>query len=791
MVNITQDNLSSRQTTPNSVYLKDKIFKELVKSISPNKTWSENEKVLEGFVDILGNLSPISLNISDVFYKYKKTYDPIMNNSDTNHIKNVQNTMNQTFVNNFWSTYNKYSKDYLIWQKIQEMLIIYEGVPGQSVDRNMNFGFFENYQSMFTEDKYIANREFKVRKGTKTAMEFAYKSIWKAKAEGIFRENYYFEFNDTYQAVDIKIGSCVNPDPPVCTDPGTCDCTQPGRLVGTFLVSGNPDWGNTTTEKTPFTYQIIGSMLPIFFNTMVRDLAHPVGFGVKYKREFDTFWEDTFNIFVPISSDAVYVKSLCYDGDCTNPNDDYYWNKYGDSITKSPLIQIFKEELHYDQYRGFELTKYLFKNESFLLEYSSKSITGDDKKNIIKYYDNTFLLENLVNVNNEFDNAGDDWNATSRWSFSNGQAILDNTTSDPTVLSQEINFIEMDYVVEINIINLDGSLKMLLGDINKVNPYKELIITSSGKHTLRLSNFVNFIGEILLQESKIQSTATIESISVYKDIPAKTYLENTHSAVIVDNLKTLNPELETKDELINWNYDFHFEDLLNDMSLISSMKYPIVGSGLVIGQSVLDENILFRIGCYRPEDWSPENNYGYDSPEACCEANKPYNPPGQCHFGEIFFNNTHIRYMMDSSIIFELLGLGMEKDIIIENFDNWTLISGDADLSNGIITQGSVTSIFEIESTKCKDNSNLLFAEFEEIIPSNSPGRLNIFLKYIGNDNNEYVSILYNEGNNQGLQYWSNDSCNGNKGKFQIEISEALDINEPHQFQKIKIFKDL
>jgi hypothetical protein len=777
-----------------SLYLKDIIFKKIVNVIIPPIIDLENRELIDSFVDSLANLAPISINITDIFYKRKTTYDPILNTLDSNHIKGIQDQMNKIFMNNFWSVYNKYSKDYIIYHKIQEMLHQYDGIG--AVDKNMDYGFFENFESMFTEEKYIANREFVIRKGTKSAMEFAYKSIWKAKVEGIFQENYSFQYFDRYRWLEVTQGACINPDPPECTDPLICECTEAGKEIGTWLIAETID--NETLSRNPFNYGIVGSLLPIFFHTMVRDLAHPVGFISDYTRAFSTEWEDYFNTYLPFWADAVMVKSLCYNGDCSTPNTDYYVTTDGTpSITNSTLDNIQELELLLTRYINFKATKYIFKNKQFLLEYTQRISSGLQPKTIVEFYGNDFSTFEQLLLNNEFNNGFQDWSAGDRWSVAGGiVSLLDTGNND--ILYQSFTFLgDTKYVLEVNVLEIQGEIKVNLSSV------ESLIIRNPGKHIIRLLNFNELISEVIVQDNALGSTCKIEYINLYEDLPNTIYNEDSHSAVLMDDFKRLPPVDQTYD-IISFGNEFGDKpiipdlqdpdagDRLNEDLKIHLNKYPTIGQEISLGLAgSANELYTFTIGCYDPSDWSPENDYGYPNEDACCIANEPFNPPtwnpgDPCILANIIINNQYLQYIIDKLTI----DMHSFKSTIPlmdpQGFDSdWIITSGNAVITpDGILKQdGSVESVIEVELDECPYNNDVLLINYE-VIPEGTDD--NITIQY--EDGNGDILLSAKTGINIHEWGWivENSSCDiDNPSKIRI----ILPIGYSRPMKNIQIYK--
>jgi len=758
-----------------SLYLKDKIFKKIVQAIIPNTISDDNKASIDGFVDILSNLSPISINITDVFYKRKTSLDPILNNKNTNYIKGVQNQMNSIFMNDFWKIFNKYSHNYIIYHKIQEMLSEYDGIGG--INPNMDFEFFKLFDSMFTEEKYISGREFKIRKGTKTATEFAYKSIWKAKVEGVFQEDYLFEFSDEFGNSDnMTEGSCINPNPPVCTDPVNCDCIESGQRIGTWLISNNI--GTTIHKKMPYYYEVKGSLLPIFYHTMVRNLSHPVGYDMNYSRIFETTWEDYFNTFLPISVDSLVIKSLCYENDCNNPNIDYYITQGNPKpIINGELYKIENINNSLNEFNDYDITKYLFTTGQFILEYKQNVNLGLQTKTIIEYYGNDFTNYTQLLNNSEFD-LNTDWSYGSRWNIdtNNGIAILSGSGID-SIMSNEYDFLEnTKYIIEIKINDIYGELNASIEN-------SSIKINTIGTHVLRYISYSNNTLDVILQDTYEDSSCVVEYVRLYVDKPNKRYNESSHSSVLMENFKRLSPILLTYDDM-EFSQTYLDEDILNDnLSQIPDEKYPIIGKNIIIGTSGSNNSkLVFKTGCYN-FDIDRVIYPPYTTPYGCCEANVPYNPGSSCVFGELIPNNPNLKYISDNLETIETSNRVMKNIINNTGFDNtWQIISGNATISNGVLSQdGAEESVIEKVFDICPINDDMFIVQYNTL-----PGNIGTVTKAVFTYVSDIDLVSTELGENVLKWGWiiEGSNCSDNP---KIRITLPIDYDIP--LTNIEIYK--
>ena len=329
----------------------DLVFSDIVKNISPAVVSSDSQLLFDAFTDALGEVSPISINITDAFYKEtsQKAYvDQVINN-----ITGVQDAMKRIFLDNFWTATEDAKNNFVLRHKLEHI----EQTYGNVGLNNGHINWFEDPDEMFNMERFILGREFKTKKGTETALEYAYKTVWDSKVEGQIRNDYSYKFFDSAcdnkyglgVPINDEAGSNMNtypdvsnwptlpPDHPYYPTNGVLDSTDfltaniPGVPIGRYKILPviNLIPGDEPGDCIPFTYRVEGSLLDEFFGTMVRDLAHPVGFDGTYDRYNVSAWDDYFNLDFPISADSVNVYTLCFGGDCSKTNIDVY----SDSVT--------------------------------------------------------------------------------------------------------------------------------------------------------------------------------------------------------------------------------------------------------------------------------------------------------------------------------------------------------------------------------------------------------------------------------------------------------------------------
>ena len=372
-------------------FVNDVVFENIANSISPESISKENKELIDSFVDILSEISPISVNILDTFYTGNKNEN----------LKELQNTFSEIYLNNFISIWNRAKNDYVLMNRLKSILKKYEQ-NGYDDFINSNVSFFENIDELKKTERYILGKNFKEKKGTKTALEYAYKTIWKANIEGPLKTNYDFNMIEnecTGGNLTRGFYICSSLTNPCTYEPDGTSGTS--KLIGTFTIENDPDKVDNST-CSPFSYQIEGNMIEALFNAVVVPLAHPVGFRYIYEKVTNTNFEDYFNIEYYYTADKVSVLSLCYNNDCSEVTEDIYSSKNGSNITNSNLKNIKTGKFYSGTFKDYSYEKYIFDNEDYLISYTKADDSGDIER-IIHYNKNigndyNFNKTNFINA---------------------------------------------------------------------------------------------------------------------------------------------------------------------------------------------------------------------------------------------------------------------------------------------------------------------------------------------------------------------------------------------------------
>jgi len=347
----------------------DTVFEQVATGIAPKIISVENRAVIEAFADILSELSPVSVNNMDIFYKG----DP-SGSSHPNHIKGIQDGFAEMFLENFWSAIENAKNDYKLRNRLQDILASFVDSEGNSLLTG-DLEFFTNTDELYTMERFLAGKEFKLKKGTHAALEYAYKAIWQAEVEGPLRQDYSFNITADDCPSRFLEGFYINPiDDPI----------HPGVIIGTARIS---DYVSGATVCNPFKYSIEGSMLTEFFLAVVKPLAHPVGFNYDFIKSNAINFEDIYGSSIITRASSVRVYSLCPDGNCAEPSEIVYAARGNVvSVSNSELRNTETGKIYIGERAGQSFTKYIFENGGYLISYTITSDTGIDYE--IEYYAN-------------------------------------------------------------------------------------------------------------------------------------------------------------------------------------------------------------------------------------------------------------------------------------------------------------------------------------------------------------------------------------------------------------------
>ena len=271
--------------------LEDPVVTDKLSQISPYVIYIQNKELIDSFATTLVNYSPVSINIADYWnkdildttafvppeipetkvkiiqpFEFAEPDNPpyidpeygegFLNFSDIgrpyggalldlkksfeyntdarvcpnefeerfflNPLIGLQDRLAQINLNNFYSTLERSMNDVMIYERMRFILEEY----------NKEEGLFSNTNELFTEDKFLANRDFVTKKGTALGIKYAGRNAFDAEIQG----------SDAFYG----------------------------------------DYFMNVYEDAPFKYHIESNLLNIVFEKFVKPLAHPIGMDYMY-----------------------------------------------------------------------------------------------------------------------------------------------------------------------------------------------------------------------------------------------------------------------------------------------------------------------------------------------------------------------------------------------------------------------------------------------------------------------------------------------------------------------------
>lgn len=606
--------------TLNSLNFKeDKVFRGVVEAISPEKIFRENKEIINSFIDILTEESPIAINMTDIFNKDKSIKS----------LNALQEQFAQVYLNNFYEVWNKAKSDYRLKHKIENLLKKYQRVGIDVSRENSDIGFFENEQEMYTADRYMMAKTFNEKKGTELAVEYVYKLAWLTDIEGPIRDAYYFDIK-SQSCLGLSNGfticgsSLTDPVPPEPSqeeknmfpdmwplpfkNPMLCS-NSAAKRIGSFTIADTVD-DNTCTK---FTYEVEGSIFPEFFEAFVLPLSHPLGFGYIYRKVTSLLFEDYFNLEYIYRCDEIGVRSLCTDGDCSKPLTETYAKRArydesfniinpGGGISKSQLKYIDKGIMVEGTYRNWDYEKYTFDNEDYLIQYTYAPPLGKVQQ-VIEFYDiNKNRMTNYVK-NPSFD-TWYDWNVQlhGNWTIGDGFASFLGKSSvgeeDVYKLTQPISLKkDKNYEIIIKISGLESGENAILrlnerkiyddnGNLDHIEN-DQWVLSENIEYNIGYTAYGGEKIQIFTEQPNVDFK--IEYINIYINEPNKTYSnDRDQSDIYIINLDVPKLNLFTYDEMVIKTETVLEEDMnsLYYDHISDEDKYPIIGKNMMINDYI-------------------------------------------------------------------------------------------------------------------------------------------------------------------------------------------------------------
>ena len=407
-----------------SQVLDDNVVKGVIKRLTPYSIYTENQEFIDSFSTTLVNYSPISINIIDYWNKdindtsiiipkktekiemdiiqpfefaesdppvdegfglgfgNQKDYGGALTDSKLNFDPHFEpsicpNELDQRFyinaiigvqdklayVNMFdmYDSIRRTTRDTVVSQRIYNIL--------DSLDLTTD-GLFGNTNTLFNENRFLANRDLNTKKGTAAAIRY--------------------------------VGQGAND----------------AQLQGQVPLSGQ--YYMTVSEDAPFEYSVESNMLGVIYERFVKPLTHPIGMIYNFRTICVSEMADETEyplVKFDYSDTSVYVDCLCHVlGEEENPipPDDSeiecIYGTYPDrKIFATPDGTGLWEGIAIDEGTGnipvsretgvvfdestpgvpirYEYQQYMFENKNFLIQYTKQPDINDTSKRVeIHYY---------------------------------------------------------------------------------------------------------------------------------------------------------------------------------------------------------------------------------------------------------------------------------------------------------------------------------------------------------------------------------------------------------------------
>ncbi len=415
---ILKHNKNICDITKSEVY-DDNVVKNIFKNLTPYTIYAENKEFIDSFATTLVNYSPISLNIVDYWNKdiidnsvfvpkndtkiemgiihpfefaesdppvdadyglgfsseyglggaLTSTSDSFDNISKTtcpneakdrffiNSMIGLQDKLAYVNMYNYYSVLNNTAKDTVISNRLYKIL----DRLGLSTD-----GLFDNTNTLFKEERYLANRHLNEKKGTIPAIRYVGQSAMDSNIQGkdLLTTDYYMDI----------------------------------------------------VEDSPFNYSVESNLLDVVFERFVKPLSHPIGFMYNYRTVCRSELADENEyplIRFDYSNTYVYVACLCFstgqedvplpqqpeDINCvfgTYPDKRFFATPDGTGLWEGISQDEGTGNIPYDyeegvsgelEYKNQSYKKWTFENKNYLIAYTNDTNTSETSERVtVNYY---------------------------------------------------------------------------------------------------------------------------------------------------------------------------------------------------------------------------------------------------------------------------------------------------------------------------------------------------------------------------------------------------------------------
>jgi len=402
--------------TKSEVY-DDTVVKNIFKNLTPYTIYDENKEFIDSFATTLVNYSPISLNIIDYWnkdiidntayvpkdkasivvdiiqpFEFAESNPPVdadyglgfasnsgfggaltsltdtfnnINSNCSNEAKDrffinsmigLQDKLAYVNMYNYYSVVYNASKDTIISNRLYKILDKLE----LSTD-----GIFDNTNTLFKEERYLANRHLNEKKGTIPAIRYVGQSAMDSNIQGkdVLTTDYYMDI----------------------------------------------------IEDSPFNYSVESNLLDIVFERFVKPLSHPIGFMYNYRTvcKSELANENEYPLIrFDYSDTSIYVACLCFstgqedvplpqqpeDIDClfgVYPDKKFFATPDGTGLWEGISQDEGTGNIPYDyeegisgefEYKNQSYKKWIFENKNYLIAYKNDTNTSETSERVTVNY---------------------------------------------------------------------------------------------------------------------------------------------------------------------------------------------------------------------------------------------------------------------------------------------------------------------------------------------------------------------------------------------------------------------
>ena len=409
---------------------KDVVLDRVIHTLTPPPVWEDNAELLLAFSQTVVNYCPISINIMDYWNKAElynilvplddgvfdfipddKVYQGPPKAFFINSMLNLQEKIAGVYMSNVYNTAHEARTSHTLRQNLFHTFELF-GIP---IDDKENL-LFGDVNNLFTEEKFLTNKEFNMKKGKSISFKYITKNAYDAKIEGsLTAPSYFCEYEDI-GIFNYKVTSSILPD---VYNTFVKPLTHPLGMIGTYEKQCRSELSDRVLSDTRWNADAVtircsntSDTSPLWPPTML--LPWVINDGSVYTDPVIPLFDDQLPAG-PNNKRYIYDKSGIRGFDCVIPNTENITvnkNIQGPNDNQNALqnIVIASEngkdlwEMITDmdegqgnilrdvqtgygdfEYSGFTFTKYIFENGAYVIQYECMQEDGNIKR-LIEYY---------------------------------------------------------------------------------------------------------------------------------------------------------------------------------------------------------------------------------------------------------------------------------------------------------------------------------------------------------------------------------------------------------------------